>query len=56
LNRYDSCWRWLLGRSDSPWYGSLRQFRQHAPADWEPVIAAAAVALAKDAAAPKAQR
>ncbi|MGO9994199.1 MAG: tetratricopeptide repeat protein [Steroidobacteraceae bacterium] len=56
LNRYDSCWRWLLGRSDSPWYGSLRQFRQHAPADWEPVIAAAAVALAKDAAAPQAQR
>ena len=31
-------WRWLLHRSDSPWYTSVRLFRQNKPADWTPVI------------------
>jgi tetratricopeptide (TPR) repeat protein len=31
-------WRWLLGRTDSPWYPTMRLFRQHAPGAWEPVI------------------
>ena len=34
LNRYDSCWRWLRGRDDSPWYPTLLQFRQPKPGDW----------------------
>jgi Flp pilus assembly protein TadD len=34
LNRYDTCWRWLLDRDDSPWYPTLRQFRQPSPGDW----------------------
>jgi Flp pilus assembly protein TadD len=46
LNRYDTCWRWLLGRSDSPWYGTVRQFRQPEPGAWDPVIQAVAAALA----------
>ena len=38
LNRFDSCWRWLLHRDDSPWYPSLRQFRQTSRGDWDGVI------------------
>jgi Flp pilus assembly protein TadD len=39
LNRYDACWRWLRGRSDSPWYPTARLFRQPAPGDWDGMIA-----------------
>ena len=35
-------WRWLLDRSDSPWYPSLRLFRQEAPGAWDGVVAQAA--------------
>jgi tetratricopeptide (TPR) repeat protein len=45
LNRFDTCWRWLLGRDDSPWYPTLRQFRQASPGDWDDVIARMAQAL-----------
>lgn len=38
LTPYDSCWRWLLSRSDSPWYPSVRLFRQRAPGVWEDVV------------------
>lgn len=31
-------WRWLEGRDDSPWYPTMRLFRQTQPGDWEPVI------------------
>jgi len=27
-------WRWLLGRNDSPWYPTMRLFRQNRPGDW----------------------
>lgn len=38
-------WRWLCDRSDSPWYPTLRLFRQTQYGDWQPVIAAVRVAL-----------
>ena len=28
-------WRWLLDRSDSPWYPTMRLFRQKRPGDWD---------------------
>jgi hypothetical protein len=31
-------WRWLLGRADSPWYPTMRLFRQPQPGDWKAVI------------------
>ena len=38
LNRFDTCWRWLLDRDDSPWYPSLTQFRQTKMGEWDDVI------------------
>jgi Tfp pilus assembly protein PilF len=46
LDRYDNCWRWLHGRDDSPWYPTMRIFRQQAMGDWNAAIAAAAEAVA----------
>jgi tetratricopeptide (TPR) repeat protein len=31
-------WRWLLGREDSPWYPSVRLFRQTRPNQWDEVF------------------
>jgi ADP-heptose:LPS heptosyltransferase len=39
LNRFDSYWRWLHQRDDSPWYpGTLRIFGPKRPGDWEEVV------------------
>lgn len=40
-------WRWLDQRDDSPWYPSLRLFRQPDAGDWKGVIHSAKVALRK---------
>jgi hypothetical protein len=32
-------WRWMHGRDDSPWYPTMRLFRQPRAGDWESVIA-----------------
>ncbi len=38
-------WRWLLGREDSPWYPTMRLFRQARPGDWDGVVTRVAAAL-----------
>jgi hypothetical protein len=38
-------WRWLLDRSDSPWYPTLRINRQKSPGDWSGVVVALAAEL-----------
>lgn len=40
-------WRWLLGRDDSPWYPTVRLFRQEQADAWEPVVGRVAVQLAE---------
>ncbi len=47
LSRYNGCWRWLLDRDDSPWYPSLRIFRQARRGDWHEVVERVAAALAE---------
>jgi tetratricopeptide (TPR) repeat protein len=40
-------WRWLLDRSDSPWYPTLRIFRQKESGDWDSAVRAIAEAIKK---------
>lgn len=40
-----SDWRWLLDREDTPWYPSMRLFRQSSPGDWAGVVSAVQQAL-----------
>ena len=35
---YNPDWRWLLDREDTPWYPTMRLFRQSQPGDWEGVM------------------
>ena len=32
-------WRWMENREDTPWYPTMRLFRQNGCGDWSPVIA-----------------
>jgi tetratricopeptide (TPR) repeat protein len=45
LDRYDNCWRWLHGRTDSPWYPTLTIHRQPTPGNWPAAVADMAAAL-----------
>lgn len=38
-------WRWMLGRDDTPWYPTMRLFRQDASQQWGPVLARMAAAV-----------
>ena len=47
VNRFDSCWRWMLDREDSPWYPTARLFRQRRRGDWDEMIGRMAAELAR---------
>ena len=38
-------WRWILDRDDSPWYPTMRLFRQKSPGDWAGLLDKIAAAL-----------
>ncbi len=42
---YAPDWRWMLERDDTPWYPTMRLFRQHTLGDWPPVFARMAAEL-----------
>jgi Tfp pilus assembly protein PilF len=50
LNRYDSCWRWLRDREDSPWYPTAKIYQQKKPGDWSEVITRVKIELSNLAA------
>ena len=41
-------WRWQLEREDSPWYPTMRLFRQEAPGSWQPVVHRVAEAIRRN--------
>lgn len=38
LNKFDTCWRWLHSGDTSPWYPTLKIYRQDVEMDWKPVL------------------
>jgi ADP-heptose:LPS heptosyltransferase len=38
LNRFDSCWRWMRNRDDSPWYSAVKLYTQETYGDWDSVL------------------
>jgi Flp pilus assembly protein TadD len=51
LLAYAPDWRWLLGRPDTPWYPTMRLFRQPARGAWIPLLEQVAAALVERRAA-----
>jgi hypothetical protein len=44
---YDACFRWMMDRTDTPWYPTLRLCRQAQPGVWSDVVAAVAEEVAR---------
>jgi len=45
LLKTDADWRWLLDRTDNPWYPTMRLFRQRKAGDWPEVLERVAAEL-----------
>ena len=46
IDRFNTCWRWRLAADRSPWYPTMRIFRQERFGDWTAPLARVAAALA----------
>jgi cytochrome c-type biogenesis protein CcmH/NrfG len=44
---FEAEWRWMLGREDSPWYSTMRLFRQSSPGNWKSLLDLVACELNK---------
>jgi hypothetical protein len=44
---FEPDWRWMRDRSDTPWYPTMRLFRQQREGDWSPIIQSLAIELRK---------
>ena len=44
----DADWRWLRNRADTPWYPTMRLFRQERAGDWPAVVSAMAARLEQE--------
>jgi tetratricopeptide (TPR) repeat protein len=49
LISFNNDWRWLKGRTDTPWYRSMRLFRQPKLQDWDAVLAEVLIELRRTA-------
>jgi hypothetical protein len=45
LDRFNTCWRWRLSATSTPWYPTMRIFRQQHFGDWMPVVEQVAAEL-----------
>ena len=46
IDRFNTCWRWRLAADRSPWYPTMRIFRQERFGDWTAPLARVTAALA----------
>lgn len=56
LSRRDGCWRWMQDREDTPWYPTMRIYRQRTQGDWTEVLGRVATDLRALAAAHQPRR
>lgn len=56
LLHHEPDWRWMSHGERTPWYPTMRLFRQERPGEWEPVIARVAEELARTAHAARTAR
>ena len=45
---YSADWRWIINRTDSPWYPTMRIFKQPHPFDWQSVMHEVTTTLKKE--------
>ena len=45
MNRFDTCWRWLTNTDNSPWYPTVKLFRQKEAGNWTDVMNEVELAL-----------